>query len=54
VGRGRWFVPREDETFFAGSSSSGSIRSQLMSDVELEGSSQWRRPVLEVRHNIFT
>jgi hypothetical protein len=55
--------PREDETFFAGSSSNGSQRSQLMSHVESEGSSQLmshvkpeglsqqRRPVSEVLHN---
>jgi hypothetical protein len=32
--------PHEDETFFAGSSSSGSRRSQLLGHVEAEGSSQ--------------
>jgi hypothetical protein len=58
--------PREDETFFARISSSKSRwsqlmshvepegSSQLMSHVEPEGSSQQRRPVSEVRHNIFT
>jgi hypothetical protein len=46
--------PREDETFFIESSSSDSRRSQLLSHVELEGSSQQRQPVLEVLHNIFT
>jgi hypothetical protein len=45
--------PLEDETFFAGSSSSESRRSQLLSHVNPEGSSQQRRPVLEVLHNIF-
>jgi hypothetical protein len=45
---------REDETFFAGSYSSGSRRSQLLSHVETKGSSQQRRPVSEVLHNIFT
>jgi hypothetical protein len=45
---------REDETFFAGSSSSGSRRSQLLSHVEAEGSSQQRWLVLEVLYNIFT
>jgi hypothetical protein len=46
--------PREDETFFAGSSSSGSRRSQLLGHVEADGLSQQRRPVCEVLHNIFT
>jgi hypothetical protein len=46
--------PREDETFFAESFSSGSRRSQLLSHIEAEGSSQQRRPVSEVLHNIFT
>jgi hypothetical protein len=46
--------PREDETFFAGSSSSRSRQNQLLSHVEPEGSSQQRRPVSEVLHNIFT
>jgi hypothetical protein len=32
--------PREDETFFAGSSSSRRRLSQLLSHVEVEGSSQ--------------
>jgi hypothetical protein len=32
--------PREDETIFAGSSSSGNRRSQLLRHVGLEGSSQ--------------
>jgi hypothetical protein len=45
--------PREDETFFAGSSSSGSRRSQLLGHIEAEGSTQQRRPVSEVLHNIF-
>jgi hypothetical protein len=43
--------PREDETFFAGSSSSRSRRSLLMSHIEPEGSSQQRRAVSEVLHN---
>jgi hypothetical protein len=46
--------PHEDETFFAGSSTSRSRRSQLLGHIEVEGSSQHRRPVLEVLHNIFT
>jgi hypothetical protein len=46
--------PREDKTFFVGSSSNGSKQSQLLSHVEPEGSSQQRRPVSEVLHNIFT
>jgi hypothetical protein len=46
--------PREDETFFTGSSSSRSRWSQLMSHVKPEGSSEQRRPVSEVGHNIFT
>jgi hypothetical protein len=46
--------PREDETFFARSSSSGSRRSQLLSHVEVEGSSQHRQLVSEVLYNIFT
>jgi hypothetical protein len=45
---------REEETFFAGSSSSGSRRSQLLGHVEAEGLSQQRRPVSEILHNIFT
>jgi hypothetical protein len=45
--------PREDETFFAGSSSSGSRQSQRLGHVKAEGSSQQRRPMLEVLHNIF-
>jgi hypothetical protein len=44
----------EDETFFAGSSSSKSRQSQLLSHIEVEGSSQQRQPVSEVLHNIFT
>jgi hypothetical protein len=44
----------EDDTFFAGSSSSRSRQSQLLSHVEVESLSQQRRPVLEVLHNIFT
>jgi hypothetical protein len=44
--------PREDDTFFAGSSS-GSRRSQLLSHVEAKDSSQQRRPVSEVLDNIF-
>jgi hypothetical protein len=50
----KMFRPREDEPFFAGSSSSGSRRSQLLSHVNAEGSSQQRRPLSEVLHNIFT
>jgi hypothetical protein len=46
--------PCEDETIFAGSSSSGSRWSQLLGHVKAEGSSHQRRPVLEVLHNIFT
>jgi hypothetical protein len=46
--------PCEDEIFFTGSSSSGSRRSQLLSHVEPEGSSQQRQLVSEVLHNIFT
>jgi hypothetical protein len=45
---------REDETFFAVSSSSGSRRSQLLGHVEAEGSNQQIRSVFEVLHNIFT
>jgi hypothetical protein len=46
--------PRESETFFAGSSSSGSRRSQLLGHIDAEGSSPQRRPESEVLHNIFT
>jgi hypothetical protein len=46
--------PREDEALFAGSSSSGSRRSQLMRHVEAEGPRQQRRAVSEVHHIIFT
>jgi UDP-N-acetylglucosamine 2-epimerase len=46
--------PHENETLFAGSSSSGSKQNQLLGHVEAEGSSQQRRPVPEVLHNIFT
>jgi hypothetical protein len=46
--------PHEDETFFTGSSSSGSRQSKLLGHVKPEGSSQQRRPLLEVLHNIFT
>jgi hypothetical protein len=46
--------PHESKTFFAGSSSSGSRRSQLLGHVKAEGSSQQRRPESEVLHNIFT
>jgi hypothetical protein len=45
---------REDGTFFDGSSSSRSRRSQLLSHIEAEGLNEPRRPVLEVLHNIFT
>jgi hypothetical protein len=44
----------EDETVFAGRSSSGSKQRQLLGHVEAEGSSQQRRPMSEVLHNIFT
>jgi hypothetical protein len=53
-GARKMVCPREDETFFAGSSSSESKWSQLLSHVEAEGSSQQRRSVSEVVHNIFT
>jgi hypothetical protein len=46
--------PCEDESLFAGTSSSGSRQTQLLRHVEPEGSCQQRRVVLEVRHNIFT
>jgi hypothetical protein len=44
----------EDETVFVGRSSSGSKQRQLLDHVEAEGSSQQRRPMSEVLHNIFT
>jgi hypothetical protein len=50
----KMFRSCEDETFFAGRSSSGSKRRQLLGHVEAEGSSQQRRPMSEVLHNIFT
>jgi hypothetical protein len=45
--------PHKDKVLFAGSSSSGSRRSELMSHVEPEGSRQLRREMSEVRHIIF-
>jgi hypothetical protein len=54
VGASKMAHPRESETFFVGSSSSGSRQSQLLDHVEAEGSSQQRRPVSGVLHNIFT
>jgi hypothetical protein len=52
-GARKMVYPCEDETFFVGSSSSRSRRSQLLSHVEAEGSSQQRRPVSEILHNIL-
>jgi hypothetical protein len=46
--------PHEDKTFFVGSPSSGNRRNRLLGHVEVEGSSQQRRPVSEVLHNVFT
>jgi hypothetical protein len=53
-GTSKMACPRESETFFTRSSSSGSRRSQLLGHVEAEGSSQQRRLESEVLHNIFT
>jgi hypothetical protein len=53
-GASKMACPRKSETFFAGSSSSGSRRSQLLGQVEVEGLSQQWRPESEVLHNIFT
>jgi hypothetical protein len=53
VGQGRCPAQARTRPFFAGSSSSGSRRSQLLSHVEAEGSCQQRRPVSEVLHNII-
>jgi hypothetical protein len=53
-GASKMACPCESNAFFAGSSSSGSRRSQLLGHVKVEGSSQQRRPVSEVLHNIFT
>jgi hypothetical protein len=46
--------PGKDEALFAGSSSSGRRRGQLLRHVKVEGSSQQRRAVSEVCHIIFT
>jgi hypothetical protein len=53
-GASKMACPHKSETFFAGSSSSGSRRSQLLDHVEAEGLGQQRRPESEVLHNIFT
>jgi hypothetical protein len=53
-GARKMVLPREDEALFAGSSSSGSRWTELLSHIESKGSRQHRRAVLEVCHNILT